>query len=511
MLQGMTGGLRFQGGAASGLAPRPSEGPAPGSFSSGDLAPGATLGRYELLLPVAQGGMAQVWVARLTGSRGFSKTVAIKTMLPALSADPRFEKMFLSEAEIASRIRHPNVCEILDLGEDGGVLYLVMEWIDGESLVTLTGETERDARKLPYEVSARIVCDAALGLHAAHELADDDGALVGVVHRDVSPHNILVTYDGHVKIVDFGVAKAVARSDHQATSAGQLKGKVQFMAPEQAFCDEIDRRADVFALGIVLYQLLTGTHPFRADNELATLARITSPEPVPGAETLAPDCPPELSRIAAKAMAKDRDDRYASMSDLARDLDGAVAALAAAGHAVTPASFVREALGDKAAERAAALKGAARLAEARGGSLGGAGRKLPADMAGRAIEDGGTDAPVSVARRVAGRSVPLVVGAVGLAGVGLGLAAALLWVSSRASSPAAPSVAPASSLPAASPATAEVVTPAPVEPAPPPRAPPVPTAGTAVASASAPPPVRRPVPVKPAAADAKAKFRNPGF
>src|SRR5262245_33885001 len=233
----------------------------------GTLSAGSALGRYELLLPVAQGGMATVWAARMKGTRGVAKIVAVKTMLPALSNDPRFESMFLSEATIASRIKHPNVCEIFDLGEEDKVLYLVMEWIDGESLVTLMGDCHRQGRPVPAMVAARIVLDAARGLHAAHELRDESGALVGVVHRDVSPHNILVTYDGLVKIVDFGVAKAFARSDQQATVAGHLKGKALFMAPEQALCDELDRRADVFALGIVLYQLVTGTNPFRADNE----------------------------------------------------------------------------------------------------------------------------------------------------------------------------------------------------------------------------------------------------
>src|SRR6185503_10737959 len=157
----------------------------------GTLGAGSALGRYELLLPIAQGGMATVWAARMKGSRGFSKIVAIKTMLPSLSNDPRFEQMFLSEAEIASRIKHPNVCEILDLGEEEGVLYLAMEWIAGESLVTLLADCQRQERSVPYAVAARIGLEAARGLHAAHELKDDAGALFGIVHRDVSPHNIL--------------------------------------------------------------------------------------------------------------------------------------------------------------------------------------------------------------------------------------------------------------------------------------------------------------------------------
>jgi serine/threonine-protein kinase len=273
--------------------------------------------------------------------------------------------MFLSEAEIASRIKHPNVCEILDLGEEDGTLYLAMEWIDGESLITLQNDADRQERPLPFAVVTRLGIEAAKGLHAAHELRDESGAPIGVVHRDVSPHNILVTYDGLVKIVDFGVAKAVARSDHQATQAGHIKGKVQFMAPEQAFCDEVDRRVDVFALGIVLYQLITGEHPFRADNELATMARITSPEPVPSPLTLTPDCPPELAAVVMKALAKERDQRFDTMSDLARELELVAAKLVMPEPARDPEAFIRDVLKARAEERATTIKQSLRAADER--------------------------------------------------------------------------------------------------------------------------------------------------
>jgi serine/threonine-protein kinase len=474
----------------------------------GDLAAGASLGRYELLLPVAQGGMAQVWAARLKGTRGFSKTVAVKTMLPALSADAKFEKMFLAEAEIAARIKHPNVCEILDLGEQDGVLYLVMEWIDGESLVTIAADGEARGVKIPYEVATRIVIDAARGLHAAHELKDDEGAPIGVVHRDVSPHNVLVTTDGIVKIVDFGVAKAVARSDHQVTTTGHLKGKVQYMSPEQVFCEEIDRRADVFALGLVLYQLTTGTHPFRMDNELATLARITAPEPVPGPETVVPDYPPELARVVNKAIAKNKAERYASMAELGRDLEGVLAALAAAGHAIAVEAFVAEVTGARSAERAAAIKAAARAADERAGkSSAGAGLRVAEDA---------THAPVTVAGEPrSGRSMAIVAAAAAALGLGAG---GLLW-SGRSPAPAVqPTVAaqtqalPAglpSATAAPQPATAAApsVTAAPADAA---SAAPSATA-SAPAAASAAPRVAKPRsgPTRPDAP--KSSLRNPGF
>ncbi|HRI70635.1 MAG TPA: serine/threonine-protein kinase, partial [Polyangium sp.] len=164
------------------------------------LSPGMVLGRYELLLPIAQGGMATVWAARQKGSRGFQKTVAIKTMLPALSDDPQFEQMFLDEAALASRIHHPNVAEILDVGEQDDVIYIVMEWVDGEALSVLTKTSKKNNVTFPQRIALRIVRQACGGLHAAHELRDESEQLLDLVHRDVSPQNILVTYDGVVKI-----------------------------------------------------------------------------------------------------------------------------------------------------------------------------------------------------------------------------------------------------------------------------------------------------------------------
>ena len=176
---------------------------------AGEISQGHVLGRYELLLPLATGGMAMVWAARVKGTRGFQKIVAVKTMLSKLSEDAQFEQMFLDEASLASQIRHPNVVEISDLGEQDGVLYLAMEWIDGVPLNQLM-KTAKAAGGVPLPIAVRIVMNACAGLHAAHELRDGKGQLIGLVHRDVSPQNILVTYDGVSKVVDFGVAKATA-------------------------------------------------------------------------------------------------------------------------------------------------------------------------------------------------------------------------------------------------------------------------------------------------------------
>jgi eukaryotic-like serine/threonine-protein kinase len=287
-----------------------------------EIGPGHVLGRYELLMPIAAGGMAMVWAARLKGTRGFQKIVAVKTMLPKLSEDDQFEKMFLDEASLASKVRHPNACEILDLGEQDGVLFLAMEWIDGVPLNQLM-KAAKQKGGVPTTVATRIVMQASAGLHAAHELTDGKGKLIGLVHRDISPQNILVTFDGVAKVVDFGVAKATALGDG-ATQVGQLKGKVSYMAPEQVRGEPIDRRADVFAMGIVLYALTTGKHPFRKESEGATLFAITAPEPVIAPRKFMPDYPEALELVLLKALEKDRDQRYASASELLRALDKAL-------------------------------------------------------------------------------------------------------------------------------------------------------------------------------------------
>jgi eukaryotic-like serine/threonine-protein kinase len=295
---------------------------APPAMNPHEIGPGHVLGRYELLMPIAAGGMAMVWAARLKGTRGFQKIVAVKTMLPKLSEDDQFEKMFLDEASLASKVRHPNAVEILDLGEQDGVLFLAMEWIDGVPLNQLM-KTAKQKGGVPTTVATRIVMQASAGLHAAHELTDGKGKLIGLVHRDISPQNILVTFDGVAKVVDFGVAKATALGDG-ATQAGQLKGKVSYMAPEQVRGEAIDRRADVFAMGIVLYALTTGKHPFRKESEGATLFAITAPEPVIPPRKFIPDYPQPLQDVLLKALEKDRDLRYASASELLKALDKAL-------------------------------------------------------------------------------------------------------------------------------------------------------------------------------------------
>jgi serine/threonine-protein kinase len=284
------------------------------SSSHHDLIPGTLLGRYEILAPIAVGGMARVWAARLKGSRGFSKLVAIKTMRPDVSDDVRFEQMFLDEAQIASRIRHGNVVTILDLGEQHNLLYLVMEYVDGVALSEL-----RRAGEIPLRFALRIIADTAAGLHAAHRLQSDDGILLGLVHRDVSPQNILVSYDGSVKVTDFGIAKAAGRAS--ATTHGTLKGKPAFMAPEQLEGAEIDARADVFTLGIVAYQLVCGFHPFRGENDLATVKNICSQRPIRSPSAVNREVDKQLEQVILRALERDPARRFQSAAELEHAID----------------------------------------------------------------------------------------------------------------------------------------------------------------------------------------------
>jgi eukaryotic-like serine/threonine-protein kinase len=350
----------------------------------GEIQPGQTVGRYEFLVPIAQGGMAAVWAARLKGTRGFSKNVAVKMMLPTISDDPQFEQMFLDEAQIASRIRHPNVCEILDLGEQDDLLYLVMEWVDGEPLSNI----RRAAAKregIPRPIAVKIVADAAAGLHAAHELKDEDGTTVGIVHRDISPQNVLITFDGVVKIVDFGVAKASGRTS-ESTSAGQIKGKPPYMSPEQALGQEVDRRTDVFALGIILYQLTTGKHPFRGESDVVTLQNIVSDRPIIPPRAYDREYPKPLEAVVMKALERDPDKRFHSSAELEAALDRVFPPTVARVRTEDVGRFVSSMLGERGEERRAALRDAIKQADERAAS----GEALPSSAIGRPLGELGT-------------------------------------------------------------------------------------------------------------------------
>ncbi len=281
-------------------------------------APGDRLGDYQLLVQVGAGGMGRVFAARRSGVSGSGPLVAIKTGLGELGGGQEFARLFVDEARIASLIDHPNALPVHELGEQDGVLYLVMEWCDGATLRELL-DAAPDHR-LPLDVAARVVAEVAAGLHAAHELVGEDGEPLQVVHRDVSPQNVLLWSSGHVKVSDFGVAKARGQL-HRPTETGEVKGKLSYMAPEQVTSPRIDRRADVFALGCVLYEATVGQRPYHGGDALTTLYQLLERETV-APRALRGDYPEELERIVLRALAKAPERRFQTAEELRSALEG---------------------------------------------------------------------------------------------------------------------------------------------------------------------------------------------
>lgn len=265
-----------------------------------------TFGRYRLLRKLASGGMGQVLLA-MKGAKGFEKLVVIKRILPHLVEDEEFFQMFVDEATVAMRLDHPNIARINEFGEEQGVHFLEMEYISGEDIRRIEKRARDVGLVLPLGFILRVIIDAASGLDFAHKARDFRGNPLNIVHRDVSPQNILVGFDGSVKIIDFGVAKAAGRS--QRTASGVLKGKFPYMSPEQAEGLDLDPRSDVFALGIVLWELLTGRRLFKGDNDLAS-QRLVRACHVVAPSSVAPSVPQGLDPIVMKALAKRVEDRY---------------------------------------------------------------------------------------------------------------------------------------------------------------------------------------------------------
>lgn len=278
-------------------------------------------GRYETLFRIAAGGMAEVYAARVRGEAGFQKLVALKRMLPHLTDDDRFVTMFMDEGRLAANISSPNVVSTLDLGRaDDGSLYLVMELVLGTTLSTLLRNAAQSGVSIPIAAAVELIAQAAQGLHDAHEARTPFGAPLHIVHRDVSPQNILVGTDGRVRITDFGVARAILR--RTKTSTGEFKGKLSYFSPEQCADKALDRRSDVFSIGVVAWETLTTRRLFHAENPLAVLERVTR-MPIPLAHTVNPAVPPEISAVVATALERDRDARYSSAADFAQALRAA--------------------------------------------------------------------------------------------------------------------------------------------------------------------------------------------
>jgi serine/threonine protein kinase len=271
-----------------------------------------------LLEKLAAGGMAEVYRAIQQGYGGFEKVVAVKRILPHFASDEEFKNMFVMEAQLSGLMQHPNVVQVFSNGESEGYLYLVMEFVDGKNLRQLLARADKQKVRIPIEMACYILAEAAKGLEYAHSFVDErTGQGMEIVHRDMSPQNIMLSYDGGVKIVDFGIAKAAARSEH--TRAGVLKGKFGYMSPEQAQGMPIDRRTDIFALGIIFFELLTQRRLFSHDDDMRTLQLIRECN-VPRPSKYNPSISPALDRIVLKALAKNRSDRYATAGELYADV-----------------------------------------------------------------------------------------------------------------------------------------------------------------------------------------------
>ena len=282
------------------------------------------VGRFRVLSHLASGGMAEVLLAAADGVEGFTRPVVIKRVLPHLANHAEFRRMFVDEARILSRLRHSNLVAVEELGEEGEGLYLVMEYLHGEGLDSIVRVQRERTVRMPPALAAYIVAEACAGLHAAHEHRDIADRPLEIVHRDVSPQNLFITYDGNVKVIDFGIAKAVNRETK--TETGTVKGKFAYMSPEQIEGAEIDRRTDVFALGVVLHELLTGQRLFQRPNHLE-IVRAICLVPTPPPSRFDPSVPDVLERVVMRALSKSRAERQPTALMLRHELLHAIESL----------------------------------------------------------------------------------------------------------------------------------------------------------------------------------------
>jgi serine/threonine-protein kinase len=283
----------------------------------------ARIGRYLMFGAFARGGMASVHLGRLTGPAGlgFSRLVALKLLHPGLATDPEYYTMLLDEARISSRIVHPNVVQTLDVVQQGERLCIVMEYVHGASLADAIGLLQKRGERIPPALAASVLVGVLRGLHAAHEARGEDGTPLGIVHRDISPQNIVIGVDGVARVLDFGVARALRRA--HVTREGHIKGKIAYMAPEQLSGGAVTRQADLRGAGVVLWEALVGRKLFEDDNDARLMVRVLT-EPVPPPSRSAPDVPPVLDAVVARAVAFDKRTRFATAEEMAAALEAAV-------------------------------------------------------------------------------------------------------------------------------------------------------------------------------------------
>lgn len=320
-----------------------------------------SFGKYRLIAELGHGGMADVYLAVAQGPAGFNKLQVLKLLRANLADEGEFVRMFLDEARLAARLNHPNIVQTNEVGDDGGRHYLTMEYLDGQSLHRLLQRANKHSR-MPLALHVRVLIDVLAGLHSAHELVDFDGTPLNVVHRDVSPHNVFVTYDGQVKVVDFGIAKAATGSNETAT--GVLKGKLTYMAPEQARASRsVDRRADVFAVGVMLWEAVTGRRMWGDYSEVQVLHLLTSGEIPSVRGGLAYPVSPTLLAIVDRALAYSPRDRFSSAAEMQAALEHYLAETGERASQRELASFISELFSDKRQEIRALIE--SRLRELR--------------------------------------------------------------------------------------------------------------------------------------------------
>ncbi|MCY0988303.1 serine/threonine-protein kinase [Nannocystis sp. ILAH1] len=316
------------------------------------------IGRYEVVQRLGHGGMATVYLGRATGSAGFERVVAIKVIHQHLAAEPEFVGMFLDEAKIAARIHSPHVAGILDLGEDSGFYFMVLEYIDGETLSALLRQLRPADERLPLAVALQVLADACEGLVAVHGLRDPDGRPYGLVHRDMSPQNLMVNFDGWTKIVDFGLVKATGLRNSNHT--GHLRGKLAYMAPEQARGKPLSAGTDLFALGVIFWEMLTGRRLFAGEGDAETLENVMRCE-VPPLREFRPDLPSGVEALLQRALAPTPEERYASAEAMLADIR---ALLRECGDTSEPrralGAIMRHHFAEQAKYRMAAIRGASR-------------------------------------------------------------------------------------------------------------------------------------------------------
>lgn len=305
---------------------------------------GSTASSYEILAKLATGGMAEIFLARHANAAGVERYVVLKRVLRERATDAAFVRMFLDEAKLASQLQHPNIAQVYDIGKLGDSYFFTMEYVHGETVRALLHRSHALRKPLPIGTALTIAAGAAAGLHHAHERVGVDGKPLGIVHRDVSPSNLMVTYEGHVKLVDFGVAKAANASVE--TRSGTVKGKIAYLSPEQCRGRGVDRRSDLFSLGIVMWELLTVERLFKHPSDFETMAAIVN-DPSPPPSSRRPDVPPELDALVLRLLAKNPDERFQTADDLLE----AIEQVAMQSHSALSTSalgrFVRELFGQR--------------------------------------------------------------------------------------------------------------------------------------------------------------------